>query len=243
MVESIKKVIHWLTHKLGISLRRYTMFSSFDLQRQNLIKNNNIDTVIDGGANIGQYANGIRKAGFKGHIVSIEPSSGAFRFLEATSRNDPVWRCFNNAIGDENHVVALNISQDSVSSSILNTSPALLEYAPCARTISREDVEMVRLDDIIQQLDFDPGPIMLKLDIQGMELRALAAASGLMAKSRLIELEASLVDFYDESPSFDEVKSYLERHGFRMVATQPNSIDEISARTLEMNLIFERFDQ
>ena len=72
------------------------------------------DIVIDVGANIGQYYNFIRyKAGYKGEIVSVEPSPEDFNRLKENQANDPKLRLFNVACGEENGTAQFNITNDS----------------------------------------------------------------------------------------------------------------------------------
>lgn len=45
-----------------------------------------VDAVFDIGANSGQYSIGLRRAGFRGRIISFEPLSGPFSLLEKRIR-------------------------------------------------------------------------------------------------------------------------------------------------------------
>ena len=45
------------------------------------IENRQIDTVIDVGANVGQFGESLRSGGYKGKIVSFEPTKSAYQVL------------------------------------------------------------------------------------------------------------------------------------------------------------------
>src|SRR5271154_6586030 len=63
------------------------------------IKSKKITTVLDVGANQGQYATGLRVRGYREKIVSFEPDPGAFGQLKAKAEPDPKWSVRNLAIG------------------------------------------------------------------------------------------------------------------------------------------------
>tara|TARA_A100001015_G_C14629876_1_gene571253 strand:+ start:394 stop:615 length:222 start_codon:yes stop_codon:yes gene_type:complete len=69
MKNFIKKIIY----KLGFELKKYSVDSSYQARFKKMISFHNIDTVIDVGANIGQYGQELRRNGFQGKIISIEP--------------------------------------------------------------------------------------------------------------------------------------------------------------------------
>ena len=98
------------------------------------LRHSHIDLVIDIGANEGQFAKELRAGGYSGRIVSFEPLSAAHRRLLQESNRDSAWhvhpRC---ALGDRLGEIELNISGNSVSSSIL---PMLASHTTCGTRVS-----------------------------------------------------------------------------------------------------------
>lgn len=79
-----------------------------------------IETVIDVGANAGQFARLLREGlAYQGWIISIEPLPDAFAILRAKAAGNDKWSILNLALGDGDVVLPLNVSDNSVSSSIL----------------------------------------------------------------------------------------------------------------------------
>ena len=81
-----------------------------DRHLHNLFIKHQAETVIDVGANQGQYGQFLRSIGFTGSIISFEPLSDAFKTLSALSENDPNWHAYNHALGDTETEMPLTVS-------------------------------------------------------------------------------------------------------------------------------------
>ena len=77
MIKVVKKHISRAINHLGFDLSRFDRRSSRGLRFLQLMRDYQIDTVFDIGANVGQYAKLVRNYGFKGRIISFEPLSEA----------------------------------------------------------------------------------------------------------------------------------------------------------------------
>src|SRR4051794_5752724 len=82
-------------------------------------------------------------------------------------------------------------------------------------TFDKEKVElpMQRLDDLgpVRAL---PGPLLLKLDVQGFELEVLAGARGTLDRTEVILAEVSLLPYNKGAPLMHEVIAYLAEREF-----------------------------
>lgn len=56
-----------------------------------LLRDNEVERVLDVGATGGQFASQLRGVGFEGHFVSIEPSPTTFEVLRRWAAMDPLW--------------------------------------------------------------------------------------------------------------------------------------------------------
>ena len=68
--------------RLGLEISHYRPFAA---RRAHRLETLAIETVIDVGANAGQYGQELRQHGYRGRIVSYEPLMEAFHLLEQTS--------------------------------------------------------------------------------------------------------------------------------------------------------------
>lgn len=85
LTKQIKDVIRRSVRAMGFELRRRTIQTSVDLQLEAILQAAKIDTVIDVGANEGQFATALRGSGYQGRIISFEPLSAAHARLVRAS--------------------------------------------------------------------------------------------------------------------------------------------------------------
>jgi len=90
----------------------------FDLVREpnalTFLAVHDVDLVIDVGANIGQYASGLRKRGYLGRIWSFEPIDTAFKQLQSAAKGDDRWMVTQTAVGAVRGEAILNVPELSV---------------------------------------------------------------------------------------------------------------------------------
>jgi len=161
-----------LKHK---AFRQFTAVAGYDFarfpRRMKLLDTYSIDTVLDIGANDGQYVRWMRDyLGFRGKALSFEPLSSAFELLKATAEGDPEWDAFNVGLGDTEGTQEIHIAANSQSSSLLDMLPAHLESAPESEYIGTETIEVKRLDSVFEDLCGTSGNVYMKIDTQGFVL-------------------------------------------------------------------------
>ena len=171
----ILKIIRSIVNPVGYDIVKYktTHPAHIVLNHLNI---NNIKTVLDVGANAGQYSYELRKAGYRGRIISFEPLSGAYQRLRLNAEHDKNWQTFNFALGDTNGTTSINISRHSPSSSLLPMTSLHNEAAPGSEYMSEEEIEIKTLDTIFDTLRISGENVFLKVDTQGYEKKVLDGA-------------------------------------------------------------------
>jgi FkbM family methyltransferase len=184
-------------------------------KRLKLINGRRITTILDCGANAGQYVDDLKAAGWKGEVYSFEPLSEAYAKLRARAEASERWRTFHFALGERNEESTIQIAGNSYSSSLLEFSNDFKELLPAASPVGTETVTIRRLDDVVNEegIGFD-GPVMLKLDVQGFELSVLRGAEATLNRISVIQCELALVTSYEGGATFSEVRDYLRERGF-----------------------------
>src|SRR5690606_20600407 len=107
--------------RAGWQVLRYTPSTSFEAQLAKLFSVHGIDLLLDVGANAGQYASTMRRAGYGGDILSFEPLAEPWSRCSERTRSDPSWTIAPRmAVGDRDGAVEMHVAANSVSSSILD---------------------------------------------------------------------------------------------------------------------------
>ena len=201
-----------------------------------------ISTVLDAGANEGLY--GIRLRGwggrYAGRIVSFEPVHAVFERLRATSDGDANWTIYPWALSDRTgrDVIHIPIGHSDLSSLGEMTSAGrhLAEDAP----IIDQQIEVKRLDDVIDQVVSPDSRLALKLDVQGHERQLLEGAERTLDRVSMIECEMPLVAMYAGVESFSDLLMHVTAAGFTPVGMWSNYVVPESGYALDADVFFAR---
>ncbi len=191
-----------------------------------------IDCVWDIGANTGQYATMLRNIGFEGKIISFEPIPEAWEELNRNAASDNKWivhrRC---AVGMNEGFTSMNVTADSVSSSLLRPNDM-------NSVVNIIDVKVERLDSIIKQIGLTPCSL-LKLDCQGSEYDILLSASSQISNFHYVQLEASIYALYEGEKTFYDLLDLMDSYGYNLAFIFPGITDS-QDRMVQVELIFKR---
>ncbi len=221
-IESILFGLDSLFNKVGILIIPRWRAHDFTLIRRmkRIIKEYNIDCIIDVGANIGQYRDTIRKhVGFKGLIISFEPDPECFEVIKRKSENEPLWEVMEYAIGDKEDVLKLNIMEGSVFNSFLEPDSSESDLFSDGNTVKKVvEVPVKRLDSLLPELmdKFKFKNIFLKLDTQGFDLEAFTGVLGEVDKIKGVQTEVSFTQLYKDAPTFDKSLKLFKENGFEV---------------------------
>ncbi|MGC1781924.1 MAG: FkbM family methyltransferase [Acidobacteriaceae bacterium] len=233
--------IRYTLRKLGYDIRRFDPLASPAAQLSSSLRKFGIDAVFDVGANQGQFASGIRDAGFKGKTISFEPLSSAHSKLLKASDGDPNWNVFSRcALGDRNGEIEINVAGNSESSSILPMLATHLSAAPQSAYVEREMSPITTLDAVAGRYLKDARAPFLKIDTQGFEWQVLEGAKDTLPRLKGVMLELSLVPLYEGQRLWQEMIRRLENDGFTLWALQQGFTDTSTGRVLQMDGIFYR---
>ena len=231
----IQKLRH-LVNYFGLDLTRYP---SLDLRRRKkLLDFYRVDLILDVGANTGQYAQTLRRIGYKGHIVSFEPVRALFEQLEKNASNDHKWHVYNYGLGDKNEEMTIHLSENTYSSSIREQTDHLEKTAPEAHYIGTEVIILKRLDDLLESLAQKGQTIFLKMDVQGYEKNVLEGAQTSLKEISGIQLEMSLTELYEGEALFQELLTYIEQRQFTLHSLENGFYSAESGKLLQVDGIF-----
>ena len=236
MKTKIRNFVNKLFNLLGYNLTKYSPYQEYHM----LLNHYVVNKVIDIGANEGQFAGFIRISGFIGELHSFEPLNDAFQKISKLAEEDKNWTVYQLALGDNCCTSEINVSENSVSSSILDMNSSHLELAPQSRYTKKQEIEIRTLDSLKDTLQLDKGNIFLKIDTQGFEKNVLVGAENVLQYIDTIQLELSLVPLYNGEELFFEISKYLYEKGFSLVKIIPGIYDKKTRETLQFDGIFHR---
>lgn len=232
----MNKTIKRFIKRAGVQLEKYT---NNDLKRRSkIIRTYKIDTLLDVGANVGRYGLLIRKAGYKGKIISFEPLNSAFEELQRKSRKDEKWIVNNYGLGNEQKETEINISKNSYSSSILNILDTHIKSAPNSQYIAKQKIKLKTLDEVFHNFCNENSKIMMKIDTQGFEKNVLDGAQKSLSHINLLQLEMSLVPLYENEILYLEMIHFLRDKGFSLYSLENGFSNHDTGQLLQVDGIF-----
>lgn len=218
---------------------KYKVYLKRDLKRRlKLIRMCNINTLIDVGANKGQYANKMRNMGYKGKIVSFEPVLHAFSELEKRALKDKSWTINNFALGDEDTTSLINVSGVSDNSSFLRMRSIHSDSAEDLKYVSQQEIEIKKLDSIFSSIVGKDDNILMKIDTQGFEKNVIDGASNSLEDIMMLQLEMSIVGLYENEMLYREMTNYLEEKGFHLCSIENGHYNRNTGQLLQFDGLF-----
>lgn len=222
-------LLSWPTY----SLTSYFMVK--DLVRQGIKP----ATVIDIGANIGQFAVASAKLFDALKIYSFEPLPQCSSDLQRHVSKLGNVKVFAVALGEQHGEAAFHINQHAHSSSILPLSQAHKDSFPEANEVGTVMVPLARLDEVLIESDII-RPSLLKLDVQGYEVNVLRGAEKLLPSIDFVILEASFKPLYEGERLFLEIVDIMADYGFEFRRPVGWLAEPKSGEILQMDALFVR---
>ena len=194
-------------------------------------------TIIDAGANVGQFARAMHSCFPQAEILSFEPLDDIADQLEANLADAPDFRVFRTALGDVDGRVKFYRNEYSQSSSVLPTignEEGMLKGKQAATEIQ---VPIARLDTALADVALKPN-VLLKMDLQGNEIAALAGAEQILPQCSHLLIETVFEQEYVAEPLFEELLVFVRERGFNFVRPV-NFSQGSSGRIVQMDGLFQ----
>jgi FkbM family methyltransferase len=196
----------------GLNTFGYEVKRQHGLERAAWLKEMGIKTVLDVGANVGQFSTLIRKLLPGAEIYAFEPIVACYQELSHRRRADSLFHTFPYALGAEDGTAALNVNDFTPSSSLLPMASSHVKEFPFTAKSTGATVEVRRLDTVAASLDL-AEPMLVKLDVQGFEMQVIEGGCETLAKADVLITEISFADFYEGQPSFEELHTEIQSLG------------------------------
>jgi len=215
----------WFSHRTQLML----LMEKFD-----------VTTVLDVGANVGQFARYLRSF-YSGEIFSFEPVSSVFDKLHVRASDDSHWHVHKLALGRQDSTHTIYVSDETVFSSLLKTNDYCAQRFGAGSLATKEEIVSVRrLDKLLDELipDIENQRIFLKLDTQGYDMEVFKGLGDKLKYVVILQSEVSLVSLYERMPHWTESIAMYESAGFGVVGMFPVNRD--SERIIEYDCLLAR---
>ena len=178
-------------------------------------------TVVDVGANVGQWSTMLLDLVQPEKLVIIEPQPTAFAELQRQFGNRSNVQLHNIAVGDADGLTKLRITRDTTGASVLPPREEMRDLIGQNWTVESEiEVPLTTLDTLLA----DAAEIsLLKIDVQGFEKAVLAGASRCLTRTDFLLVELNYMPQYVGGSWFGEIHEILTgEHPFVLVdASKP----------------------
>lgn len=199
----------------------------------------NIATVMDIGANVGDFAFTTHPLFPNAQFYSFEPLPDCYDQMLQHLKHLPRHQALNLALGDESGELTFQRSSHGPSSSFLKMSVTHKSAFPDSADSTPVKVKVERLDTVVQGLTITE-PLLVKIDVQGYEAHVLRGGAQTIRRAAIIIVETSFKTLYEGQPLFADVQRTLNEWGFSYAGTLDQLVDPNTGIPLQQDSLFVR---
>lgn len=241
MFALIKAQLRKYSFKIGIDIVKAKNSNSDRALTLRLIRDSGSNFVVDVGANKGQFAESLLLHLPTRRVFSFEPLHQAHKELTKKARTYENWKVFDPCgLGETSEILKINISENSVSSSLLPMNSSHSSAAPESRYVSEQTISVVRLEDALRNSVEPRDRIYLKIDTQGTEDKVLRGAGTILKNVVAIQCEVSFTELYRGQILAPQIMEYIESLGFSLYGIANGFRDPKSHRLLQADVFYIR---
>lgn len=248
MIATTKSLTKSFISLFGVQVHRIPTQEQIEIERHSILelerkkalywlKTIEIKTILDIGANTGQFAAFIHEICPDAMIYSFEPLGDCYEQLIANFKDVPRFKAFNLALGDMAGEVEMYRNEHSPSSSLLSMEELHKKSFPYTREEQIQKINVARLDEFATNLEIQ-FPMLIKLDVQGFEDKVIREGINTIKKAEIIIIELSVEHLYEAQPLFDDIYRTLFNLGFQYKGNYDQLHNPIDGRVLQMDGIF-----
>lgn len=190
-------------------------------------------TILDIGAYVGGWTEEVAGIFPDARVWMFEAQQDKKAALEAVAaRVGPRVRVCNVLLGAAR--------RDAVTYHLMETGSSVLSENT---TMGRSSVSlpMTTLDDVAVG-EASQSPIFLKLDVQGYELEVLKGGRSTLARSEVVLMEVSLLQYNEGAPLFRDVVDHMHQQGFVAYDVCGQSRRETDDALYQVDMVFTKPD-
>jgi len=232
----IKKLIVVLgSIELSFAFFRYGVMAGVE---HRAVLNAELRTVVDIGANKGQFTLAARYWAPNARVFAFEPLSEAASVFTAIFRSDSSVLLSQVAIGPVVERAVMHLSAHQDSSSMLPIGQLQVDIFPGTQESGLREVNICPLATLIDS-EAIASPSMLKIDVQGFEVQVLKGCESLLPNFNFVYCECSFVELYSGQKLAHNVVDWLRLHRFELVGIYNATYDYLG-QAIQADFLFKR---
>lgn len=202
------------------------------------LKEYNIHTIIDIGANEGQFASKIKLIFPTAIIHCFEPLEQPYNGLEQNFKNDSTVHLYKFGLGASDEEKDIFVNNYSPSSSLLEMLDLHKDNFDFAKEVYPTRISVRRLDSFFGAKI--KRPVLLKIDVQGYEMFVLQGGQNTLQQADVLIIETSFYPLYAGQPLFEDIYDYLTTFGFRYIGNIEQLYSPHDNKVLQADAVFVR---
>lgn len=226
--DSWQMVLADSTHKDADGLHRVLFDFLLQHRLAALLSQHSCDLIVDVGGHTGRFASKLRRSGYSGRILSVEPNPALVDELLQASQRDELWDVEPCAVSDGGGVCRLHVTGDSSFSSFAQPNEfSFKQFGELSAVRQVVDVPSRPLHEIldlhVERTGRAPTSLFVKSDTQGFDQEVIGSLGRWRSSVFGILVEVPVRPLYQDSAGFLESMSGYQKQGFTLVDCYPVS--------------------
>lgn len=217
--------------------RKGIAYSRYRLYNRKWLLDLDIRSILDIGANIGEFTSIFSELFPEAEIHAFEPLPDCYEKLEKRTENLKNIKTYNLGLGCRDGELKLHRSSWHPASSFRKMGDLHKQNYPHSSESNDILVGIRRLEDIMKEEELN-NDIFIKMDVQGFEDEVIKGGLSIFNKTKVIVVESSFQKLYENEPMFDGIYALLKPLGFEFRGSLKQSISSKDGSFLQGDCIF-----
>ncbi len=238
LMHRVGKLAAVLAARDGLWVRALRLGVAAGVEHESVLRQLDCRTVVDIGANRGQFALAARHQWPSARLISFEPLPKPVAVFREVFAGDINTLLHEVAIGPRDQPGTMHLSAQDDSSSLLPISALQEDVFPGTEEVGTMTVRVAPLDSFLIE-DAIVKPALLKIDVQGSEQDVLRGCESLLEQFKWVYCECSFMQLYSGQKLAGEVVTWLAAKGFAIRGVFNTAYDR-KGRAVQADFLFER---